>query len=109
MGYYPATLYYTGGLASQADNVDWGGEVVDGSDHPEPTATWMGSGRLPVGGFGSSAYIRNLQYQSDPNGGMTDFQAFPTMTNPASYGIAADFSGATTWGSYFYWGGSGGI
>jgi hypothetical protein len=110
MGYYPAALFNAGGLHDQADSVDWGGEIVDDvSHHPEPTATWMGSGGFPSQGWQRAAYMRNLAYQSDAAGTMTRMQGFTSVTNPNAYQIAADFSGASSWGSYFYWGGSGGV
>ncbi|MFI5959355.1 neprosin family prolyl endopeptidase [Cryptosporangium sp. NPDC051539] len=110
MGYYPASLYNAAGLQSQSDLADWGGEIVDDSaTHPEPTKTWMGSGAFPPGGFGWAAYMRNLAYQSDPAGTMTPLQGAPSVTNPASYDIVTDFSGTSTWGSNFYFGGPGGV
>jgi hypothetical protein len=110
MGYYPGSLYSPTGLQSQSDGVDWGGEIVDDSaNHPEPTATWMGSGHSPAEGWQHAAYMRNLSYQSDPAGSLAPLQGFPLVTNPLSYNIATDFSGASNWGSNFYWGGPGGL
>ncbi|MFI9103590.1 neprosin family prolyl endopeptidase [Streptomyces fildesensis] len=110
MGYYPNGLYNSGGLRDQAATVDWGGEIVDDvANHPEPTATWMGSGHFPFEGWQHAAYMRNLAYQTDAVGTMAAMQGYPSATNPNAYQIAADFSGATTWGSYFYWGGPGGV
>lgn len=110
MGYYPASLYSPAGLRFQADNVDWGGEIVDDpANHPEPTATWMGSGHFPPAGWQWAAYMRNLSYQADSAGSLARLQGIPSVTNPASYNIAVDFGGTSTWGSNFYWGGPGGI
>jgi hypothetical protein len=110
MGYYPNGLYNDAGLRNQAASVDWGGEIVDDTaNHPEPTATWMGSGHFPYEGWQHAAYMRNLMYQSDAAGTMLPFQGYPSVTNPAAYQIATDFSGTTTWGSNFYWGGAGGV
>lgn len=109
MGYYPGGLYSASGLASGADYVDWGGEIVDTLDHPEPTATWMGSGHFPADGWQRAAYMRNLSYQSDAAGSLAPMQGWTSVTNPLSYDIAADFSGASGWGSHFFWGGPGGI
>jgi hypothetical protein len=39
---------------------------------------------------------------------MVPMQGYPSATNPNAYQIAEDFSGASGWGSYFYWGGPGG-
>ncbi|MET9023695.1 neprosin family prolyl endopeptidase [Actinopolymorpha sp. NPDC004070] len=110
MGYYPASLYSDTGLRTMADQVDWGGEIVDDSaNHPEPTSTAMGSGALPGTGWTHAAYMRNLRYQSDANGTMVGIQGVPQVTNAAAYDIWTDFSGTSGWGSYFYWGGPGGV
>jgi len=110
MGYYPNGLYSAAGLRDQAESVDWGGEIVDdNANHPEPTSTWMGSGHFPYEGWQRSAYMRNLMYQSDAAGTMLPLQAYSSVTNPAAYQIVTDFSGATNWGSNFYWGGPGGL
>ncbi len=110
MGYYPNGLYSTAGLRDQAASVDWGGEIVDDiANHPEPTSTWMGSGHFPYEGWQHAAYMRNLMYQSDAAGTMLPVQPYPSVTNPAAYQIATDFSGTTAWGSNFYWGGPGGV
>jgi hypothetical protein len=110
MGYYPNGLYNPAGLRDQAASVDWGGEIVDDDiHHPEPTSTWMGSGHFPFEGWQHAAYMRNLMYQSDVAGTMAPIQAFPSVTNPAAYQITTDFSGASTWGSNFFWGGPGGV
>jgi Neprosin len=110
MGYYPATLYNSAGLRDGAASVDWGGEIVDDGDtHPEPTATAMGSGHFPAEGWQHAAYMRNLAYQADTAGTMNPIQGYPSVTNPAAYQIAADFSGSSSWGSDFFWGGPGGV
>jgi hypothetical protein len=65
LGYYPASLYNPAGLRSQADKVDWGGEIVDDVvHHPEATSTWMGSGHFPAAGWQWAAYMRNLSSAS---------------------------------------------
>jgi Neprosin len=110
MGYYPSGLYNAAGLRNQAASVDWGGEIVDDiANHPEPTSTWMGSGHFPNEGWQHAAYMRNLMYQSDAAGTMLPLQPYAYVTNPAAYQIATDFSGGTNWGSFFYWGGPGGV
>jgi hypothetical protein len=110
MGYYPASLYSDTGLRSMADRCDWGGETVDDAEHhPEPSDTDMGSGAFPGSGWTHAAYMRNLTYQSDMNGTMVPVQGVPSVTNAAAYDIAANFTGTGGWGSYFYWGGPGGV
>jgi hypothetical protein len=107
MGYYPASLYSPTGLRSEASSVDWGGEIVDSPEHSETTQTDMGSGRWPYEGWQFAAYMRNLLYQSDPGGTMTQMQGIPTASRPGCYNIAADFAHTGPWGSHFWWGGPG--
>ncbi|MEV7280884.1 neprosin family prolyl endopeptidase [Streptomyces sp. NPDC093111] len=110
LGGYPTSLFNAAGLQDQAAIVDWGGEIIDDvAFHPEPTWTQMGSGHFPFEGWTRAAYMRNLAYQSDAAGTMTPFAGFTHVTNPNAYDISVDFSGATTWGSNFYWGGPGGV
>ncbi|MFJ4520729.1 neprosin family prolyl endopeptidase [Streptomyces sp. NPDC088810] len=110
MGYYPAALFNSTGLRDQAQVVDWGGEIVDDvANHPEATATWMGSGHFPNEGWSRAASMHNLACQSDGAGTMAGFRGTPSVTNTNAYQITADFSGTTTWGSYLYWGGPGGV
>ncbi len=97
-------------MRSKSESVDWGGEIVDDVDsHPEATSTWMGSGAMPSSGWTNAAYMRNISYLSDANGTLAAMQGTTSVTNPAAYDIAADFSGVGGWGSYFYWGGPGGV
>lgn len=105
MGYYPASLYSPFGLRSQATTVGWGGEVFDELAHPGTTNTDMGSGKFPFEGFGQAAYMRNLAYQSDAAGTMTQMGGLPTVENPDCYDISANTD--PNWGRYFYWGGTG--
>ncbi|MFD3663616.1 neprosin family prolyl endopeptidase [Streptomyces sp. NPDC058659] len=110
MGGYPTSLFNATGLRDQAASIDWGGEIVDDvANHPEATYTWMGSGRFPSEGWGRAAYMRNLTYQSDAAGTMKPVVGYPYVTNPNAYQISTDFTGTSTWGSHFYWGGPGGV
>ncbi|MFI0481419.1 neprosin family prolyl endopeptidase [Actinomadura sp. 9N215] len=107
MGYYPASLFNSGGLASQSDVVDWGGEIVDTPRVPATTATDMGSGHWPAEGWQWCGYMRGLHYQSDTGGGMSRMRGTPSVTHPMCYDLAADFGNTGSWGPYFWWGGSG--
>src|SRR4029453_672013 len=64
IGYYPASLYSTSGLRSQAAKIAWYGEVVDSSSHSGNTYTDMASGYYPSRGWTYSGYMHNLKYQS---------------------------------------------
>ncbi|MFB6815379.1 neprosin family prolyl endopeptidase [Streptomyces sp. NPDC056347] len=110
MGGFPRSLFSASGLYNQAGRVDWGGEIVDDRiHHPDPTGTWMGSGHFPPDGWSHAAFMRNLAYQSDPAGTMQPLGGYPSQTNPNAYQISVDFSGTTSWGTNFYWGGPGGV
>jgi len=69
IGYYPATLF-GGGLAVDAEQVQFGGEVCSTLPNPEQTQDQMGSGYVAAGGWGESAYLRNPRVQTDMNGTM---------------------------------------
>ncbi|MFZ3493299.1 neprosin family prolyl endopeptidase [Streptomyces sp. 5.8] len=110
MGGYPTSLFNAAGLRDSAASVDWGGEIVDDvTYHPEATWTQMGSGHFPYEGWSRAAYMRNLTYQSDAAGTMKPVVGYPSVTNPNAYQINSDFTGTSTWGSHFYWGGPGGV
>ena len=106
IGYYPTSLYNSGGLQSEASRVDWGGEVVD-SSHEGRTQTDMGSGFWPEDGWGKCAYMNGLHYQSATDGTMTRFAGTALEPEPLCYGIIANFGDTGGWGPHFWWGGSG--
>jgi hypothetical protein len=108
MGYYPATLFNSTGLRSQADELSWGGEVIDVDPPSETTATDMGSGRFPWEAFRRAAYLRNITYQYNQSGATLPFGGLALVTEkPNCYGIAGDFSSGSPWGTHYYWGGTG--
>lgn len=107
IGYYPASLYNAAGLRNQADQVSWFGEIVDSSSHNGTTATDMGNGHWPYEGFQHCAYMNNLLYQSATNGGMQRYAGSAWASHPKCYGVEEHFSNTGSWGSHFWWGGSG--
>ena len=107
IGYYPASLYNTAGLRNQADQVSWFGEIVDSSSHSGTTATDMGNGHWPYEGWQHCAYMNNLLYQSGSNGSMQRYAGSAWASHPKCYGVEEHFNNAGSWGSYFWWGGSG--
>lgn len=107
IGYYPASLYNSTGLATMASRLDWGGEVVDAADHAGTTSTDMGNGHWPYEGWQRCAYMNNMRYQSSTGGGMTDYNGSAASEAPSCYGIDSHMRSGTNWGSYFWWGGSG--
>jgi hypothetical protein len=77
VGYYPASLFGTGGMASNASWLAFGGEVYSNLSDPTRTSSQMGSGRKGEhGSDGYSAWQRNIQsITSIGSGGgtLTDF------------------------------------
>jgi hypothetical protein len=106
IGYYPASLYNSGGLRSEASKVAWGGEIVD-SDHTGTTATDMGNGHWPEEGWQRAAYMNRLRYQSTTGGSMSRYSATAWESHPLCYGVEGHFDDGGSWGSHFWWGGSG--
>jgi Neprosin len=107
IGYYPASLYSTGGLRSQASSVGWWGEIVDSDDHAGTSRTDMGNGHWPYEGWQHCAYMNNLRYQSGTGGAMSTYSAGASASHPNCYGVEGHFNNTGSWGSYFWWGGSG--
>lgn len=107
IGYYPASLYNSAGLQSQASAIGWWGEVVDSDDHSGTSATDMGNGHWPYEGWQHCDYMSNLSYQSSTDGSMSGYQASAWASHPSCYGVEGHFDNTGSWGSYFWWGGSG--
>jgi hypothetical protein len=108
IGYYPASLYNTGGLRSEASGVAWYGEIVDSDDHAGTTRTDMGNGHWPYEGWQHCAYMSNLRYQSSTDGAMRRYDGGTGWeSHPNCYGLETHFSNTGSWQSYFWWGGSG--
>ena len=107
IGYYPASLYDSAGLASQASKVAWFGEIVDSDDDTETTHTDMANGHWPYEGWQRCAYMNNLLYQSSTGGGMTTYNGTSWASHPSCYNLETHFTNTGSWGSYFWWGGSG--
>ncbi|KAF4360741.1 hypothetical protein F8388_011462 [Cannabis sativa] len=60
IGYWPGELFKE--LRSNADSVEWGGEVYsDRVGHTPHSSTAMGNGRFPEGMYGNSGYIKRIR------------------------------------------------
>ncbi|KAL5063400.1 hypothetical protein RYX36_025137 [Vicia faba] len=104
IGYWPSNLFTH--LKSAADEVNFGGEIVNIKTTGSHTSTAMGSGNFPDEGFRKAAYIRNLQVIDgdnnlkpfkNPKYGLTNFFCYSILqgnTNP-------------NWGYHIYFGGHG--
>jgi Neprosin len=108
IGYYPASLFSTSGLLSQADKIAWYGEVVDSGGHAGTTATDMGNGHWPYEGWQHCAYMSHLYYQSSNGGALARYNPSSVYaTSSLCYDIEDHFNNTGSWGPYFWWGGSG--
>jgi hypothetical protein len=101
VGYYPASLFGAGQLASNATTIDYGGETVNVTAWPP-----MGSGAFADQGYMKAAYHRDVYYFA------TDGSAQPASLSgqqPSAncYTVFAQ-EGPPPWNRYFFFGGPGG-
>ncbi|KAL5063402.1 hypothetical protein RYX36_025139 [Vicia faba] len=103
VGYWPATLFTL--LKHNADNINFGGEIVNENSRGSHTSTAMGSGHFAEEGFGKAAYIRNMKViDSDSNLIPLNKPIF-VASNPDCYNIKGNTG--SNWGDYMYFGGPG--
>jgi Neprosin len=111
LGYYPASLYGSGGMASDATWLAFGGEVYSGLPDPAQTNSQMGSGRKGESGSnGYSAWQRNILAIASINasGGLAqDFNGTSFAEDSSRYDIVQSMRSGTNWGSVIWAGGSG--
>ena len=107
IGYYPTSLFSAGGLRDGAEKAAWYGEVVDYKDEGT-TRTDMGNGHWPYEGWQRCAHMSNLRYQDSAGGGLRRYDPGSVYaSHPDCYDIEGHFDNTGSWGSYFWWGGSG--
>ena len=98
VGYYPKSLYGTGGLATQSAKIAFGGE-----DTGNTSAKQMGSGEKSDAHFGKAAY-QNTIFYIDSNGTSQWASLSSEEPNPTCY--TADINNIFgAWGTYLYFGG----
>ena len=108
VGYYPGGLFNAGGLKDHADNIDFGGEIIDDRNfHAWHSTTAMGSGAYPVSGFGQAAYQRRIWYFDAPTSAKWATGLSESRTNKSCYDISTVSTGDPNWGTYFFFGGPG--
>lgn len=108
LGYYPASLFNSSGLRSQAEKIAFYGEIVDAASHSGETHTDMGSGYWPEYRWPYAAYAHNLRYQHDTAGHLTGYNADSEFaSDPDLYDLETHMNSGSTWGSYFWLGGPG--
>jgi len=109
MGYYPASLF-NGGIGNKAEWLGMGGEVYSSLANPAGTHDQMGSGHHANDGWTRAAFLRNMRYQNNLNGAMSNYDGAPeddtaTGTGTSPYTIDAHMNSGSSWASYCYLGG----
>lgn len=107
VGYYPSSLFNDAGMKPNADNVLFGGEVLD-DQVPSWTTTDMGSGKLPKEGFRQAAWLSRLHYYNSSYA-YVDTNLTPTLIVPEtdSYDINIIRSSNPDWRTHIFFGGPG--
>ncbi len=103
IGYYPTSLFQGGGLATSAGSAVFGGETSGIGAFPA-----MGSGAFPLAGFQKAAYQRNI-FVTPVGGAAQPANLTPGQQYPSCYNIYVANNSPTTWGTFMYFGGPGGI
>jgi hypothetical protein len=103
IGYYPASQYKPGTMATYSTYSEYGTESVSNS----ATDPREGSGQWSTAGYGEAAYHRNLSYFNTSG---KEFAVSLTADDPSPncYSVTGPFSNLAGWGTYFYDGGPGG-
>lgn len=104
IGSYPATLFSNGTLHTSARMASFGGETTTGFG----VFPVMGSGRFPSEGFGKAAYQRTVAV-NDMTGVARHAQLGAGSVSSACYDISISNNSPTDWGSFFFYGGPGGM
>jgi len=103
VGYYPASQYKPGTMATYSKYSEYGTEAVSNTKI-DPRE---GSGQWSTAGFGQAAYHRNLNYFS-MSGKEFAVSLTADQPSPNCYSITGPFDNLAGWGTYFYDGGPGG-
>ncbi len=109
VGYYENSLFDANGLKNEASKVRFGGEIINNSTSTH-TKTDMGSGNFSSSGFQYAAFQRHLKYLTYTGGTDIFYNNYTNgtkiVTDANCYNV--DYTSySSTWGSYFYFGGSG--
>jgi hypothetical protein len=102
IGYYPDTIYNGGALATNAAEIDYGGEVVGTTTFPP-----MGSGAFANAGSQQAAYHRTIGYWPTDGGGMVNASLTPSQQWPNCYTAQVNLYGSP-WFETLWYGGPGG-
>jgi hypothetical protein len=102
IGYYPVTLYQGGALASNATEIDYGGETVGTTSFPT-----MGSGEFANQGWQRAAYQHTIGYWPPLGGAMINANLTPAQAWPSCYTAEVGLYG-DPWYETLWYGGPGG-
>lgn len=100
VGYYPASIYHGGAMATHASEIDYGGEVVGTTSWPP-----MGGGAYASAGWQHAAYQRQIQY-FPTGGGRTDAALTASANAPCYTSLVVKY--AAPWNETVWFGGPGG-
>jgi hypothetical protein len=103
VGYYPVSVFGNGRLATGAASAGFGGEV-GGAGLAFPA---MGSGKKPAAGYGQAAYQHDVIISRAS--GAESAVLIPEPTSANCYGIDVTNNSGTSWGTYLFFGGPGGL
>ncbi|XP_058725816.1 protein neprosin-like [Vicia villosa] len=104
VGYWPSKLFTH--LKFAAEEVNFGGEIVNIKSTGSHTSTVMGSGNFPEEGFRKAAYIRNMQVIDADNNLHPLKNPEYSLTNFFCYSIVQGNTNPK-WGYHIYFGGYG--
>jgi hypothetical protein len=102
IGYYPVSLYRGGALATQASEIDYGGETTGTTSFPP-----MGSGAFANQGWQRAAYHRAVGYWPPPGGAMINANLTASQAWPGCYTAQLQLY-AAPWSETLWFGGPGG-
>lgn len=102
IGYYPVRLYNGGALATQASEIDYGGETTGTTSFPP-----MGSGAFANQGWQRAAYHRAVGYWPPPGGAMINANLTAAQAWPGCYTAQLQLY-APSWSETLWFGGPGG-
>jgi hypothetical protein len=102
IGYYPVSLFQGGALASQAAEIDYGGETTGTTSFPP-----MGSGAFANQGWQHAAYQRTIGYWPPQCGAMVNASLTAVQAWPSCYTAEVQMY-AAPWFETLWFGGPGG-
>ncbi|XP_047341271.1 uncharacterized protein LOC124944964 [Impatiens glandulifera] len=85
LGYWPGTQLKN--LANGANQIAWGGEVVNNKSAGHHTTTQMGNGHFAEEGVGKAGYFKNLKVVDGSNNVVVPAGLRKSMTNSTCYDV----------------------